>query len=313
MTRIGNLDEVPLRKVWENEERGFSQWLEQNIEVLADKLDIRLAEVQKEKSAGDFEIDLVAEDGSGEVVVIENQIEQTDHKHLGQVLTYLSNINAKTAVWITSHARPEHARAIAWLNESTPPDTAFYLVKLTAFQIGNSDPAPLFTVIVGPSEEPTSIGQSKKDLAERHHLRIRFWQQLLERAKSHGVAIHSSRSPTKEHWIGAGAGKSGLSFNYVVWLKHRTAVELYIDTGDGEKNKRHFDSLAAKREQIEKRFGRELQWERLDQRRASRVRHVIEEGGLKSEEDNWPHIQDVMITAMGNFVSSLKPHIESLE
>ena len=313
MQRIGTLDIVPLRKVWENEERGFSQWLENNIEVLADTLDISLVEVQREKSAGDFEVDLVAEDGRGEVVIIENQIEPTDHRHLGQVLTYLSNMEEKTAIWITSNPRPEHARAIAWLNESTPPDTAFYLVKLATYKIGNSDPAPLFTVIVEPSDETKSIGQSKKDLAERHHLRIRFWQQLLDRAKSQGVAIHSSRSPTKEHWISAGAGKTGLAFNYVVWSKDRTAVELYIDTVDVETNKRHFDSLASMRAQIEEQFGEELQWERLNQRRASRVRHVIEEGGLKSDEDNWPHIQDVMIKAMVNFVSSLKPHIDGLE
>ena len=247
------------------------------------------------------------------MVVIENQIEPTDHKHLGQVLTYLSNMEAKTAIWITSDPRPEHARAISWLNESTPPDTAFYLVKLATYKIGNSEPAPLFTVIVEPSEETKSIGQSKKDLAERHHLRIRFWQQLLVRAESQGVAIHSSRSPTKDHWISAGAGKSGFVFNYVVWSKDRTAVELYIDTGDGDTNKRHFDSLVSLREQIEEQFGEELQWERLNQRRASRVKHVIEEGGLKTEEDTWPHIQDVMIKAMDNFVSSFKPHIDNLE
>lgn len=119
-------------------------------------------------------------------------------------------------------------------------------------------------------------------------------------------------SPSADHWIGAGAGKSGLSFNYVVWLKGKTAVELYIDTGDRSENKAVFDRSCAQRELIEGEFGRPLQWERLGNRRASRMRHLLEVSGLGDGQDRWPDIQGAMIDAMDRFSRTLKPHIAAL-
>lgn len=196
-------------------------------------------------------MDLVAEDDASNRVIIENQLEATDHDHLGKLLTYLTNLDAKTAIWITKVPRPEHVKAVAWLNETTPDDVSFYLVRLDAFKIGDSDPAPLFTTIVGPSPEAKGFGQQKKDLAERHVLRLKFWETLLARAKQKGLMLHAARSPTKDSWISAGAGRSGVTFNYVVWMEDETAVELYIDTGEKEENKKIFDTLASVKETIE--------------------------------------------------------------
>jgi len=310
--RIGKLENVPLRELWKHEEHGFSGWLESNVETLSEALDLSLSPVQREKTAGSFQVDLVAEDGDGNLVIIENQLEPTNHDHLGKVLTYLTNLEAKTAVWITSEPRPEHVRAIGWLNEATPADISFYLVRLSAYRIGDSDPAPLFTVIVAPSEEAKDIGRQKKDLAERHILRLRFWEQLLARAKEKGVTLHAGRSPSKNNWISAGAGKAGLSFTYVIWLEDKTAAELYIQTEDRDENKRIFDSLHARKEKIEGDFGNPLLWERLDIRRASRIRAFITKGGLKDDESNWPSIQDSMIDAMDRLSKALKPHIQAL-
>lgn len=312
MMSIGKLEGVPLRELWKHEERGFSAWLEGNIETLSEALDISLSAVERERTAGAFQVDLLAEDGDGNLVIIENQLETTDHDHLGKVLTYLTNLEAKTAIWVTAKPRPEHIRAVAWLNEATPADTAFYLVRLAAYRIGSSDPAPLFTVIVAPSAEAKDIGRQKKDLAERHILRLKFWEQLLARAKEKRVTLHASISPSKENWISTGAGKTGLGFNYVVWLEEKTAVELYIDTGDRDHNKRIFDSFHSKSAKIEADFGAGLLWERLDDRRASRVRFLMRKGGLKADETNWRSIQDAMIDAMDRFSRALRPHIQAL-
>ena len=138
-------------KKWENEEK-FTKWLKNNINELSDATGLSLSNVRREQAAGDFSVDLVAEDESGNLVVIENQLEQSDHKHLGQLITYLTEKDAKAAIWIVKEARPEHIKAIDWLNES--PSASFYLIKIKdPDSIGNSSPKPLLTTIVDPSGE----------------------------------------------------------------------------------------------------------------------------------------------------------------
>lgn len=279
MPSIGKLEPVELRKLWVHEERGFSAWLELNLEVLAEAIGTPLSDPQRELTAGKFSVDLVAQDQNGDRVIIENQLEATDHDHLGKLLTYMTNLEAKSAIWITSFPRAEHVRAIQWLNETSPDDIAFYLVKLAAYRISGSDPAPFFTLAVGPSAESKNFGKQKKELAERHIVRLRFWEQLLSRAKERGILIHAQRSPTKDMWIAAGAGvRAGISYNYVVWMKENSGVELYIDTGDKDENKRIFHALHAKKGAIEQSFGAELVWDELPDKRASRVRSLLKLG-----------------------------------
>lgn len=173
---IGRLEKVDVRTLWPHEEYDFSAWLADNLDHLSDALGLSLSEPEKEVGAGSFEVDLVAEDGASSRVIIENQLEPTNHDHLGKVITYLTSLEAKTAIWIAGHARPEHVKAVAWLNETTPDDVSFYLVRLEAYRIGDSESAPLFSLITGPSIETKGFGQQKKDLAERHVLRLRFWE-----------------------------------------------------------------------------------------------------------------------------------------
>lgn len=307
MADIGSLEPVPLRELWKHEERGFSAWLETNLDVLSEAIGVALSDPQRELRAGGYQVDLVAENENGDTVIVENQLGPTDHDHLGKVLTYLTNMDAKAAVWITSDPRPEHIRAVQWLNETTPDDIAFFLVRLAAYRIEGSSPAPLFTVIVGPSHESKTFGKQKKELAERHILRLDFWGQLLRRAKEKGLLLHAQRSPTKDAWISAGAGiRAGLSFNYVIWIVEKAAVEFFIDTGDKEENKQVFDRLFAQKAAVESAFGAPLLWERLDEKRACRVRFVLRNGGLTSDESMWPSIQDAMIAAMDKLANAIK-------
>lgn len=310
MADIGRLEPVAIRELWKHEERGFSAWLEGNLDVLSEAIGVQLSDPKRELLAGDFQCDLVAEDGNGDRVIIENQLEATNHDHLGKVLTYLTNLDAKAAIWVSTAPRPEHIRAIQWLNEITPEDVAFYLVRIAAYRIAGHDiAAPLFTVIVGPTAEAKSFGKEKKELAERHILRLRFWEQLLQRAKQKGVLLHAQRSPGKDSYISAGAGvQAGISFNYVVWMTEETAVELYVDTQEKDENKRIFDSLYAKKQEIEKSFGAPLSWERLDEKRACRVRCTLKHGGL-TDESKWQNIQDAMIGAMDRLAKAIKPYL----
>jgi len=306
---ISRIQRIPLRDVWRHEALDFTKWLESNVDTLADAIGVTLSNIEHEQEAGDFSVDLVAEDGSGEPVVIENQLGKSDHDHLGKLLTYLAALDAKTAVWIVAEPRPEHVRAVGWLNESGL--AKFYLLKLEAIRIGESEPAPLLTLITGPSEEITKAGTKKKELSRRDDACLRFFDGLLERARKK-TQLHANISPGTANWVGTSAGRSGLALNYVI-VKHSARVELYIDVDrqSGEGNKAMFDGLAGQKEAIEVAFGGPLHWERLDGSRACRISVPIEKGGLLDEE-RWPEIQDAMIDAMIRFEKALRPRWEKL-
>ena len=210
---VGKLERVALREVWKHEAHNFTQWLQENIDVLNSALNLSLVNVDREQAAGDFSIDLVAEDEGGGTVIIENQLGKSDHDHLGKLVTYLTGLGAKAAIWIVSDPRPEHIAAVAWLNESSSAD--FFMVKVEAVRIGDSPPAPLFTLLVGPSEETKQVGQAKKELAERYGVRKRWWTQLVERSAKVS-RLHAHITPGEYSWIGTSSGVRGLNLNYVV-------------------------------------------------------------------------------------------------
>lgn len=303
---IGKIEKVPLRKIWKHEARDFTIWLQENIDVLSQVLDFQLLNVEREQSTGNFNVDLVAEDEEGNPVIIENQLEKSNHDHLGKVITYLASIGAGKAIWIVSDPRQEHIKAISWLNESTTAE--FYLFKIEGIKIGNSEPAPLLTLIIGPSEETREAGVTKKEYAERHHLRKKFWAYLLEKAKTK-TKLHANISPGIYSWIGTGAGISGVSYNYVIG-QNDAKVELYIDKDkeDGKENKEIFDRLHKNIDKIETSFGEKLSWERLDNKRASRIAKHFVNMGYKNE-DNWNELTDQMIDAMIKLEKSLSIYI----
>ena len=278
--------------------------------MLSEVLGFDLSSVEREQSVGTFSVDLVGENSSGDPVVIENQLERSDHDHLGKLITYLSGLEAKTAVWIVSDPRPEHVRAIGWLNESS--SASFFLLKVEAVRIGESPPAPLLTLIVGPSEESRGVVETKKELAERYVLRRRFWTRLLELAKSK-TTLHANISPGRENWISTGAGKAGLAFNYVI-RQHDSQVELYIDRGKDleEENLRIFAQLCQHQPKVDEAFGARLEWQELEGRRACRIRYQLDDGGYRDDEENWPRIQYAMIDAMICLEKVLRPYIAKL-
>ena len=161
-------------------------------------LGFKLTLVEREATGGPFSADILAEDADGNYVIVENQFDQTDHDYLGKLMIYLSNLEAKKAIWITSAPRLEHEKVIHWLNETLPADTAFYLVKLEAFRIDDSTPARLLTIVAGPSPESKQFGFKKKELSERHLMRLEFWTQLLEKARTQ-TPIFANRKPTYEN------------------------------------------------------------------------------------------------------------------
>ena len=306
---VGRLTSVSLRKLWPNEAYDFTTWLGKNLDLVGEALGMDLSLLEQEASAGTFSADILAETDSGDAIVIENQLEPTDHDHLGKLITYLSNLDARATIWITSEPRPEHEKAIHWLNEMLPADTAFYLVRIEAYRIEDSPPAPLITVVAGPSAEARQIGKKKKELAERHVKRREFWSTLLERANRR-TGLHSQRSPTTDTWLNAGAGERGVAFQYRVRM-HDASVGLRIRRETPEESKRVFDALHARREAIEAKFGRPLEWKPKDELKTCNIVCPMDVGGWK-DEDSWPEIQEQMVDAMVSFEEAMAPEIDRL-
>ncbi len=304
---IGRLQRVPLRTVWPHEAYDFTKWLQENIDVLNVALELNLVNVEREQAAGSFSIDLVAEDDGGGTVIIENQLEKSNHDHLGKVITYLTALSARAAIWIVAEPRPEHVAAIAWLNECTGAD--FYLVKVEAVRIENSPAAPILTLIVGPSED-NNVKLEREVIAERHHIRQSFWRKLVSNPLAR---LHAHITPSSYSWIGTSSGIRGLNLNYAV-TQNQSSAELYIDRGrdSQEENKRIFDQLAEHREQINAAVGRAVSWERLEDKRACRIK-VSVEGGYRSPESEWEQIQGQLASSMNSLSQALQPHLRNLQ
>jgi len=305
---IGKIRRVPLREVWKHEATDLTRWLEGNIDVLSDVTGLSLRNAEREKPTGSFQVDLVAETSEGALVIVENQLERTDHDHLGKVITYMVGLEAKVAIWIAADPRPEHASAINWLNQSSAAD--FYLLKIEAVKIEESPAAPLLTLIVGPDPAAREIGDVKREFAERHELRYKFWEQLLQRAKTL-TRMFSGRRPGNDSYITSGAGMTGLTY-YLDIKQHEGFAGLNIDPAGEAENKAIFDSFAAHKVEIEERFGGTLEWRRKDGKIASEVFARISRGGYKNPETDWPEIQDLMLDSMVRFEKAFSPLITAL-
>lgn len=189
--KLGKLQEVDIRKVWPHEQYDFSKWLaeEENIKELGDTLNLTLTDVETEKFVGNYRCDILCKDEiTGKMVLIENQLEPTNHDHLGKIITYASGLDAAVVVWIVSSARDEHASAIEWLNKHTDDEISFFLLEVHAYKIGDSNPAPQFNIIEQPNDFVKTVKTVAKnsELNESQKQRLEFWTQFNDVVEAKG-------------------------------------------------------------------------------------------------------------------------------
>jgi hypothetical protein len=296
--------------MWKREDTHFTKWLADNIDYLNEILDLDILVESIEEKVGPYRVDIFGESGDGRKVIVENQLEKTDHTHLGQLLTYLVNLDVKIAIWITSDPTDEHQAVIEWLNEITPDDLSFFLIKIEGIRIkGQESVAPLFTVIEGPTEERKKIGAEKKEFAQRHAVRKKFWEQfLLELNKQ--SPLGQNVSPSKDNWIGIGVGMSGVNLNIAISRSY-ARTEIYINRGSIEENKDTFDKLAASKGEIEKVFGDALTWEKMENKVTSRIKHQLD-GVNVYNENEWPKMIAFLIDSTIRMHKAFKEPIQSL-
>ncbi|MGI6407035.1 MAG: DUF4268 domain-containing protein [Syntrophaceticus sp.] len=308
--KISRLDYVNIREIWQQEAADFTTWLADNIDYLNDKLGFTLNVLEMEKQIGSFNVDIYCEDEQGNSVIIENQLERTDHGHLGQILTYAVGVDAKTVIWISPDPRIEHVEVIEWLNEVTPVDMRWYIIKLEAVKIDDSPVAPLFSIVAGPSHERKATGKVKKDVAERHQKRIQFWEGLLP-VLNEKTSLYRNISPSTDNWLSAGSGMSGVNYQIVIRMDS-AAIKLVIEKDrTGELNKKIFDYLYERKEKIEEAFGNEINWRRMDNQISSRIEYDINICGL-NDESTWDQGYEVISDMLIKWDKAIRPYFSEI-
>lgn len=263
MHKLSNLKQVELRDIWKNEAMDFTKWLsrEENMDLLGKAIggiELRCKEI--ESSVGDFNLDILAEDiNTGEKITIENQLERTDHDHLGKLITYTAGHDASISIWIVKESREEHIKAIQWLNEKTSDDVNFFLVEIQVWQIDDSNPAPRFQVIESPNNWYKQLKNSKradKEVTKTDLLKLNFWQGLKDYCRDNN--LHNlTKTPSTAHWYSIKIGTSKANINLRLNTTAKTiSCELII-----HEDKELFEQLYNNRESIEAQMGKSLIWE----------------------------------------------------
>ncbi|WP_069386306.1 DUF4268 domain-containing protein [Cellulosimicrobium cellulans] len=275
---LGRLRHVAnARDVWTSEAGDFTPWLAENLDVLADELGMSLALVATEVPVGEFRLDIQAQTPDGGVVIVENQLEKTDHGHLGQLLVYASGLEASAVVWVAPRFRDDHRRALDWLNERTDTGVDFFGVEVSVVQIGDGGlRAPVFEVVARPNGWQKGVKESGPGRSGAggqttgvNSARQEFFLEVLADVVAERPTI---RMPARGNlnWLSFSSGPWG-NWALVVSADGRLRVEAYIDSGDAGVNKALFDELQSDATSWEAQTGRRLEWERLDDKRASRV------------------------------------------
>lgn len=289
--KLGKLQEVDIRKVWPHEQYDFSKWLadEDNIKELGDILNLSLTDVETEKFVGNYRCDILCKDElTGKMVLIENQLEPTNHDHLGKIITYASGLDAAVVVWIVAAARDEHASAIEWLNKHTDDEISFFLLEVHAYKIGDSEAAPQFKIVEQPNDFVKTVKTIAKnaELSDREKCRLEFWTQFNDLIDAKGKPFNKRKAST-DHWYNVAIGSSEASISIdLVNKEHKIRVSLWIND-----NKDMFDALYQQKEEIEASLGFPLDWNRLDNKKASYICTYI--NGLDfGKQDNYPVLME---------------------
>jgi len=281
---LGKLKKVDLRSIWNNEARDFSSWLskEENLFSLGEEIGIDLSLVETEASVGRYSVDILAEEeNTGRKIIIENQLEITDHDHLGKIITYASGYDAEIILWIVKDVRDEHKQAIDWLNDHTDEKINLFIIKIELWKIGESPVAPKFQVISKPNDWAKALrGSSKSNLTETKLLQLDFWNRFKEYSLNQNTKL-KLRKAYPQHWYDISIGISKAHISLIADTQNNLVrCELYIPD-----SKELFHKFFENKENIESELNENLDWYELPERKASRI--VLVREAIISAENKW--------------------------
>ncbi|WP_337289030.1 DUF4268 domain-containing protein [Candidatus Methylomirabilis sp.] len=278
---LGRLQKVELREVWTSESSDFTPWLaqEENLKLLGEAIGIELELESQEKEVGPFRADILCKDTTTDNwVLIENQLERTDHSHLGQLLTYAAGLNAVTIVWIAERFTEEHRATLDWLNERTDEKINLFGLEIELWRIGDSPIAPKFNIISQPNDWSRTVQQAAAaggEVSAHKQLQLKFWTAFKQYMEIEGSFIRCQK-PLPQHWTNHAIGRSGVHLTSIVSLwNSETGVkgpeiraELYMD---GPSAKQEFASLEKQKEGIENALGFALTWHNTENKAMCRL------------------------------------------
>lgn len=275
------------------------------LEHLAEVIGVEFVEAQTEVGVGQFHIDILAIDENERKIVIENQLEPTNHDHLGKIITYAAGLQADVVVWIVERARDEHEQAVNWLNENTIEHANFFLLQIEAWKIGDSLPAPRFNVIARPNDWAKAVKQSAagSSFSELNLQQKAFFERVRERGEATAKYIKSWSNPSPQHWYDIAIGSSQAHVGLTVNSKQkRVAVDFYINN-----NKELYAKLYDQRHVIEGELALQLDWQELPERKASRI--IASNAGDFLDDPQSDALVDWLVQTADNFARVFPPYL----
>jgi hypothetical protein len=311
---LSRLERLNLRAAWKHEAGEFTPWLaqEENLNLLADALGLpELELVATEHPVGDFKVDILCTDDGGEVI-IENQLERTNHTHLGQILTYAAGVGARKVVWVAESFRPEHVAALEFLNQNTTENLDFFAVEVELWRIADSPMAPNFKVVVKPdgwSKAGRESARAAATTSPTKQLQHRFWAGLVQHIEAHRLPLRPQRA-APQHWLNLHRlGRSGFKIAATVHSRERRiGVEVYIWHDEA---KEMFQKLLAQREAIESELGFALDWQELPDKSACRIAVFRPDVDL-ADEAAWPGCFEWLVDKARRLSEAFRPRVKGL-
>lgn len=251
--------QISPRKMWPKEDKDFTPWLVENISEVGDKIGMELEVVGREVSVGPYFVDILARDINNDAyVVIENQLEKTNHGHLGKSITYASALNAKTIVWIATDFTEEHKKALDWLNDNTNEDLVFWGIQLELWQISDDTASMRLNIVSTPSTNVKTLKAKTNTESESRSIQLDFWtkfkDKLLDTKK-----ISSLQTPQAHYWYDVRLGRSGIVLSNICnTQKSVVGIRVYISARVVDT---YFPALVARKDEINKALGCEPEWD----------------------------------------------------
>ena len=308
---LGCLTKTSPRTIWANEATAFTPWLAQHLEALATALGLELELENTEVAVGSYYADIVARDtGTGKHVVIENQLEKTDHDHLGKSLTYAAVLDASAVIWIATDFTDEHKKTLDWLNDLTSTEIAFYGVALELWQIDDSKPAVRFNVVSRPAEiiRQVAIASSSEELTETRKLQWDFWKQLRDLLLATGK-LPSVQAARPQYWYDVSLGRSGIVLSNIVnTYDSRIGVRVYISNKVAAAA---LPQLLDMRNDIEAEIGTSLEWDPNPENRDKTI-GLVRDADLDAR-GKWDEYLDWMVETILRFREVFSKRIRDMD
>ena len=314
MERLGVLTKVDIRKFWEDEARNFTPWLadEENIGLLGETIGLELEVEAQERNVGQFRADILCRDTvTDNWVVIENQLERTDHTHLGQLLTYAAGLDAVTVVWIAKGFTDEHRAALDWCNEITDEKFSFFGLEIELWQIGDSPMAPKFNVVSHPNDWTKTVSRISptEELTPTNQLYLEYWTALRDLLEERSGVIKPAEPPAK-YWMAFAIGRSKFRLDASASVRGKwICVSLTLR---GPNAKPHFYLLERDKVDIEEDIGAELEWDEKHGRKRDYINLSLEEIDLADRQD-WDRQHQWLCEQLEIFHKVFSPRVKGLD